>query len=66
MHSIQALSAHADRNELLEYFKAMGPQVEHAFVVHGEADQSEALAAALRGLGAGNVLVPEPGQAVEI
>ena len=66
VHSVQALSAHADRKELLDYFRQMGPKVQKAFVVHGDIDQAEPLAEALRGLGAGEVLIPEPGQEIEI
>ncbi|MDP6439634.1 MAG: MBL fold metallo-hydrolase [Candidatus Brocadiia bacterium] len=66
VHSIQALSAHADRKELLRYFREMGPQVDRAFVVHGEPEQSEPFAEALRELGARDVAVPEPGWAADI
>ena len=66
VESIQALSAHADRDELTRYFSEMGPKVERAFVVHGEPEQSEPFAEVLRGLGARDVLVPQPGQSVEV
>jgi metallo-beta-lactamase family protein len=66
VHSIQALSAHADREELLCYFRKMGPRVERAFVVHGESDQAEPFADALRELGMREVLIPERGQAVDL
>ncbi len=66
VQSIQALSAHADRNEMLDYFKQMGPEVECAFVVHGDPDQQEPFAAALRKNGAKKVLIPEKGQSFEI
>jgi len=66
VHSIQALSAHADRNEMIEYFNAMGPQVERAFVVHGDLDQNEPMAEALTQLGARDVLIPQPGQIAEM
>jgi len=66
VHSIQALSAHADRNELLEYFRQMGPEVRRAFVVHGELDQQEPFAEALAESGAREVLIPERGQTVEL
>lgn len=66
VHSIQALSAHADRNELLAYFEKMGPKVKQAFVVHGEMDQAEPFAAALSDLGAQNVRIPERGEVAEI
>ena len=66
VHSIQALSAHADRNELLAYFDRMGPAVERAFVVHGDLDQAQPLADALTGLGAKDVVIPEQGQTEEV
>ena len=59
---INALSAHADRNELIDYFTSMGPEVQEAFVVHGEPSAADAIAGALRELGAANVHVPEPGE----
>ncbi len=66
VQSIQALSAHADKNELLDYFRRMGPDVQCAFVVHGEPDQQEPLASALRAQGAKKVLIPERGQSFEL
>ncbi|HHI68820.1 MAG TPA: MBL fold metallo-hydrolase, partial [Planctomycetes bacterium] len=66
IHSIQALSAHADRNELLSYFKQMGPEVDQAFVVHGEPDQSEPFAEALKKLGAREVSVPARDTTVKV
>lgn len=65
VHSIQALSAHADRNEMLAYFDAMGTRPHHTYVVHGDIDQSEPFAQALVEHGMGNVIVPEPAQSVE-
>jgi metallo-beta-lactamase family protein len=65
IHTINALSAHADRDELVDYFTEMGPRVEKAFVVHGEVEQSESLAVSLRELGAAEVIVPAPGQKFE-
>ncbi|MEI6970137.1 MAG: MBL fold metallo-hydrolase [bacterium] len=62
IHTINALSAHADRNEFRDYFTAMGPKVDKAFVVHGETEQSQTLAQDLRTLGAGEVVVPQPGE----
>jgi len=66
VESLQALSGHADRNELLAYFSEMGPKVEKAFVVHGDLDQAEPFAEALKALGANEVAIPEPGQAFEV
>jgi metallo-beta-lactamase family protein len=59
VRTINALSAHADHDELLDYFRRMGPEVERAFVVHGESEASEQFAADLAGLGAREVMVPE-------
>lgn len=44
---LDAFSAHADRNELLDWARACGPQVRRFFLVHGEADQSEPFARTL-------------------
>ena len=66
VRSIQALSAHADRTELLRYFGEMGGKVGQAFVVHGEPDQAEPFADALRETGMEHVLVPEMGQRVRV
>jgi metallo-beta-lactamase family protein len=55
-------SAHADRQDLLDYVQPLVPQLRGAFVVHGELSSSEALADGFRELGVSNVLVPELGQ----
>ncbi len=66
IESIRALSAHADRNELLAYHRQLLGPLERAFVVHGEEEKSLALADGMRELGIPNVLVPHPGQEVVI
>jgi len=66
VHTINALSAHADRNELMQYFDAMGNGVERAFCVHGEEEQTAALAKLLREAGMRNVTVPERGDTFEL
>jgi metallo-beta-lactamase family protein len=66
VHRIEALSAHADREELLSYFDEMGPSVAKAFVVHGEPEPAEALADALRDRGAQAVTVPDEGDVFEV
>lgn len=63
---INALSAHADRNELTSLFKAMGPRVGRAFVVHGEYDASTRVAQELTELGVQEVVVPEEGRTYTI
>jgi metallo-beta-lactamase family protein len=66
IESIQALSAHADRNELLAYFRQMDALPPRAFCIHGEAENCEAMAKALRELGIRDVTVPEPEQKAEL
>lgn len=59
---INALSGHADRNEMLAYFTAMRAPLQRCFVVHGEMANSEALAAAMRDLKMPDVVIPSPGE----
>jgi metallo-beta-lactamase family protein len=47
---ISAFSAHAGRSELLDFAKRVTGPLRHICVVHGEPEQSNALAAALRDL----------------
>ena len=61
---LNAFSGHADRNELLEYARAARPA--QIALVHGEPDQRLALAEALRASGKTSVLLPEPGDSVEL
>ncbi|NQT83895.1 MBL fold metallo-hydrolase [bacterium] len=66
VYSINGLSAHADRNELLDYFKQMGPKVSRCYVVHGEMDQAKPFSEAIRDLGVKDVQIPQRGQTVEL
>ena len=66
VHSIQALSAHADRQELLSYLNPLLPNLHNAFVVHGDLDQSQPLADSLAQSSPASVLIPEPGQTVPL
>jgi metallo-beta-lactamase family protein len=59
-------SAHADRNELLEYVNNAKNSLKEVFVVHGEEEQSEALAEGIKDLGIRNVLVPDLGEEVSV
>ncbi len=61
-----AFSAHADRNELLEYVESTKDTLEGVFVVHGEEEQSQALAEGIKGLGIQNVTIPYPEEEVQI
>jgi len=60
--TINAFSAHADRNELLSYAQQLEPsRLMATFVVHGEEAASESLAEGLRDLGMSRVIVPHLG-----
>lgn len=45
---INGLSAHADRNDLLAYVRAISPAPQQIFVVHGEEKQALSLGAAIQ------------------
>ena len=59
-------SAHADRGELLEYVRNTKDSLEGVFVVHGEEEQSQALADGIEDMGVKNVLVPDLGEEVSL
>jgi len=61
------LSAHADRNDLLAYVRAITPAPDKIFVVHGEEKQSFSLAAAIQTEHPEiEVTVPEPDSTHEL
>ena len=58
---INGYSAHADRDELLDYVRPLNNgRLKKVFVVHGEEEASLALADGLRELGVPDAVVPEP------
>jgi metallo-beta-lactamase family protein len=57
-------SAHADRNDLLDWIKQ--GKWRKIFLVHGEAGSSRSLAAALADAGINGVVIPELGQSFEL
>jgi metallo-beta-lactamase family protein len=63
---IDALSAHADRNEFAEYFDNIETKLETAFVVHGEIGQSNALAEMLKSRYGWTAIVPSPEETFQI
>ena len=64
---MNGLSAHADKDELITYFNGLlKERLRHVFVVHGEPDQSEALARAIRDQGINRVTVPDRNQRFEL
>ena len=62
---INAFSAHADRNDLLNYALKFKDKVKNIFIVHGDEDQSEALLELLKENGLPAYL-PVPHEEVEI
>jgi len=64
--TINGLSAHADRSELLDWTGHFSTKAAHTFIVHGEAEASLVMAEAMRGQGSRDVNVPELGQAFSI
>jgi metallo-beta-lactamase family protein len=63
--TLNGLSAHADREGLLDNFRGEGRVAARAVLVHGEVPQSEALAARLRDLSI-EATIPSVGEAFEI
>jgi metallo-beta-lactamase family protein len=63
---IDAFSAHADRDELLWWIGQAKTNLKAAYVVHGEEDQSLALAEAIEGLGVREVVVPYLGDRITL
>ena len=64
---MDGFSAHADRDELLSYFDGLNKnRLRHVFIVHGEPQQSKALADAIREKGMSEVTVPQQGDSMDI
>jgi metallo-beta-lactamase family protein len=63
---LNGFSAHANAGELKAMTAPLAENCKHAFLVHGELEQSEALKAAMSESGFGQVSIPEPGQAFEL
>lgn len=69
VEAIDGYSAHADREELLDYFQRLwthGGRLEEVFVVHGDDENAQALAQALTAMPVGSVHVPVRGEAFEV
>ncbi|MFH1421661.1 MAG: MBL fold metallo-hydrolase [Planctomycetota bacterium] len=63
---LDAFSAHADRNDLINYAKHTSLTLKGAFIVHGEEDQSESLADALTNEDIPGVRVPAIGESIDL
>ena len=59
---LDALSAHADAGELLDWMKPMTGALKKVFLVHGEPEQSAALATAIQGRYGLEAIAVAPGQ----
>ena len=63
---LDGFSGHADRADFLAYLSPLAGQVGKVRLIHGEREQAESLAEALRDLGFVDVGVPSPGDVVEL
>lgn len=64
---MNSLSAHADSNELLNYFNQFDKdRVQNVFLVHGDFDQQEKFCGRLRSIGYNKITIPEKGDVFEI
>lgn len=63
---INSFSAHADRDELIEFVESCGKELKGIFIVHGDEEQSLALADHLKTQGYEGVVVPTPKQFIEL
>jgi len=61
---LEGFSGHADRDDFMSYLTPLAGKVGKVRLIHGEREQAEALARTLRGIGFGDVAVPEPGDVV--
>jgi metallo-beta-lactamase family protein len=66
VREIPALSAHADQRGLLEWAGALTQPPRAVYLVHGEPEARETLAAALRSKSGWSAVIPEEGQAIEL
>lgn len=62
VHTINALSAHADRTALMRWFDGVKGKLSRVFAVHGEADKVNAMTELVKQHGVANVVAPVPGQ----
>ncbi len=62
VQTINALSAHADRNGLMDWYDGVGKNVRRAFAVHGEPDRVEQMVQLLKEHGCPMAVAPVKGQ----
>ena len=66
VEQLDALSGHADREEMLAWMKPIAGGLKRVFLVHGEPDQQNAFAQAIRQRYGLDVVAPERGQTFEL
>jgi metallo-beta-lactamase family protein len=64
--SLQALSGHADRDELLDWMKPITPTLKKVFLVHGEPDQAAGLIGTIRNTYGIEALMASRGKSYEL
>ena len=62
VQTINALSAHADKNGLMDWFDHVKSNVRRAFAVHGEPEKVSAMVDLLKAHGCPSAVAPVPGQ----
>jgi len=65
VHTINALSAHADRTALMRWFDGVKGNLSRVFAVHGEPEKVAAMTELVKQHGVANAVAPVPGQAFE-
>ncbi|HNX35908.1 MAG TPA: MBL fold metallo-hydrolase [Kiritimatiellia bacterium] len=66
VHTINALSAHADRKALMRWFDGIkGDNLQRVFAIHGEPDKVNAMTGLIAQHGVANAVAPVPGQIFE-
>jgi metallo-beta-lactamase family protein len=66
VETMPGLSSHADREDLLAFISAMDPKPRKIFLVHGDPEAQEALAASLEAAGVSGVARPKFGEVAEL
>ncbi len=62
IEAVEGFSAHADLDELLNWYDSLGGVAKQTFLVHGEEEAAESLARDIRAGGTEPVVVPELGE----
>ncbi|MCJ7497443.1 MAG: MBL fold metallo-hydrolase [candidate division Zixibacteria bacterium] len=61
---LNSFSAHADKNELLQYVEQTQNNLRGVFLVHGEEKESQALKESIESVGIQNVRIPDRGEEI--